>query len=748
MFYTTKILALFLLALVSVHVVAQMRTANAARQIATSRLATLNHGEMVEAKEVLISSSAKEKIKFLQSYETAEEPFRIFRGEKLNSYVIVSGDERMKPILGESQSGIFNPDSIPCGLVSLLAHYSDQYSALQASAIDSSYNESGNQCFFAEVSPLISSRWGQESPYNDCCPPGCPSGCVATAMAQIMRFYEYPVTGSGSFSYTSESNKYKLSYNFGTAFFDWPSMKNKYSSSGYIGASEQTVGKDKEGEAVADLMKACGVSVGMDYAPNGSGALDADIPYAIINFFDYNSTAVCYHRAYFNSELWYEKLHEELDAGRPVLYCGQDTRKSGGHAFIIDGYRQSDGKFHVNWGWDGTCDGYYELDALNPSTYRFASSQSMIARFCPDEVGEREDIFCAESFKANSEVKANKNIVCTLKGVYNLSSSSSNAVSSSSFNGVIGIGLYNGDLDFIRSLAEEEIRDLHAYYGFSELPFSFTAPAEAASESEVWYLMPYAKALGSESPTPIRTLGGTTDYIAVGKTIPDNGSDIPVIPDDDDVLFREGFDDFEISNGWTQVQELGRGDWKCRLVIKGDNNTNTPPSFSGKGYAYLPYDSGTSFADTRTVTRLISTSLNGNADAGYMLTFQCRKYSSKPGTSEILAVYIDRGCTNSWELLTEQAVTNGSQWLPIEVPYIADGPYRLCLEGSIEYGANLFLDELCVYRDDTLPVLRLKEDKENASETYSFEGKRVYAPIQGLYIKKYPDGTAETVYYK
>lgn len=740
------ILIFFLTVSAFVQSPAQMRSSEDVQQIAVSRLDALNNDPSGIAEEITLSARSKRLIRDLQAEETTGEAFHVFRNKKNDSFVIVSGDVRMKPILGECRSSNLSADSIPCGLASLLAHYADQYADLQTVGADTLQPEGVSDLFYAEVPPLISTQWGQGSPYNDYCPPKCPSGCVATAMSQIMNFYQYPVSGIGSNSYTSYSRKYNISYDFASARFEWSLMKDKYPSSGYIGAEEYPA-DDPHRDAVANIMKACGVSVEMDYSPGGSGASDADIPYSIINFFGYNSTATCYYRPYFNNEQWYERLHEELDAGRPVLYCGKDTYRSNSHAFIIDGFRQSDGKFHVNWGWDGSFDGYYELDALSPSVYRFSSDQSMIVRFCPDEEGEHEDVFYAESFSADNKIEAGQNISCTLKGVTNLSNSSSFAVITAVFNGVIGIGLYDKDFTFVRSLAEEEFSSIHAAAYFGEIKMPFLAPNEAASSSDTWYIMPYAKAQGFSKPTPIRTLGGASDYIAIGKTSSNGGDDNPVIPNGE-IIFKESFDNVELADGWSQLHELGQGEWVCRLVIKGDDNSRTPPPYQGTGYAHLTYESGTAFANIRTVTRLITPQLYGNADAGYMLSFQCRRFSSKIGTSEILAVYIDRGCTNNWELLTEQAVTNSSQWLSVDLPYEVDGNYRLCIEGSIEYGANLYIDELCIYRDDTLPVSRLDNMETDSYDLFTLSGLHVQKPVHGVHILKRSNGTVSKVYQK
>lgn len=692
----------------------QQRSLISAQQIAAQRLAV--SPDEVEA----VSFSKKTQRRLAASFDAGTSvPFYVFNHHKGHAFVIISGDMRMHEVLGISDHVEFQSDSLPCGLVTMLTHYANQYNLLIQDSVTlipnslERYNET-----YPDVAPLLSSQWGQNSPYNDNCPTGCPSGCVATAMSQIMNFYQYPETGQGKFSYISTSNRYQRSYDFANAYFDWANMKDHYDAF--------ATGDTQSRAAVANIMEACGVAVGMDYAPTGSGALDVDIPYALIHFFKYNKNAVCYERPYFKTSEWYEKVHTELQAGRPILYCGQDSHTHGGHAFIVEGYRQSDGKFYVNWGWDGDYDGYYELDALNPSQYRFSASQSMIARFCPDEKGEPEDIFGAESFTHTGKIETDKTLTFTLSGVYNLSNSSSYVVSSSSFTGTLGIALYDANFHFIRSLAEEKIEKLRTYYGFERLTFTCTIASNILQPEETYYIMPYAQAQTSEQPTPIRTLGGNTDYFSF-RSDGTGGNDNP--PDDDtekDVVLEESFESSGIPVGWEQKYIIGQGDWASKLVLMSDDTSSTPNPAHGKGYAYLSYNSGTAFADTRTITRLQSPTLSGQADKQYVLNFQHRKYTAKVGTSEILSILIDRGCNGNWEYLSEQTITNANQWVTIQIPYTVTGNYQLAFEGSIEYGTNIFIDDIKVHmKEKGTSIQQIKIPQYTNDSFYTLTGIRV-----------------------
>ena len=246
----------------------------------------------------------------------------------------------MPEILGCSDGASIG--EYPEGLKSLISLYIEEYNILQSVESEDSDMIIHLSSAAPEISPLLKTRWGQNSPFNDKCPRGCPSGCVATAMAQIMNYYEYPDMGLGYFSYTSRSRMLKLSYDFGANSFSWSDMADYYS----------TFTNESQKEAVSNLLFACGVSVSMDYNNNGSGAYDIDVPFALINYFNYNDNTICLQRDYYDSEEWFSRLYTELKEGRPVLYCGADS-KQGGHAFVVDGCRSSDNKVHVNWGWDG-----------------------------------------------------------------------------------------------------------------------------------------------------------------------------------------------------------------------------------------------------------------------------------------------------------------------------------------------------------------------------------------------------------
>jgi len=237
----------------------------------------------------------------------------------------------------------------------------------------------------ADVDSMVTTLWNQSKPYNNLCPAYLgankyPTGCVATAMAQIMKYHSYPEKGEGyngySFTPTTGTGVY-LSADFSDTYYDWANMIDIYSDeAGYT---------DEQATAVATLMYHCGVAVSMQYTPSGSGALMAEAATALRNNFSYNENIGIHYRDYYSDKEWMKLMYEELDNGRPVLYAGTDA-SSGGHCFVIDGY-DDNGLFHVNWGWGGNDNGYYDLALLStPDMGSFSLYQMMLTGFAKPDV--------------------------------------------------------------------------------------------------------------------------------------------------------------------------------------------------------------------------------------------------------------------------------------------------------------------------------------------------------------------------
>ncbi len=309
-------------------------------------------------------------------------------------FILISADDAALPVLCYSENGTYDESIMPPQVKYWYNNYSTQIKYIIDENLDNTetvteWNKFSNNQFPSAkalaVSPLCSTLWDQSTPYNNSCPTGCYTGCVATAMAQIMKKWGYPTTGVGSHTYTDAVNGV-LTYNFATTY-DWANMINNYS-----GSSTAT-----QKAAVAKLMYACGVSVNMQYATTGSGAYSADVPIALINNFSYQNTAEIQYESAFTSANWISLLKAELDAGRPVLYSGVDGTE--GHAFVFDGYNASN-QFDVNWGWSGSSNTYYTIGALNPSGYAFNTDNSAVVRITPPLGGPIADFTASNTTPA------------------------------------------------------------------------------------------------------------------------------------------------------------------------------------------------------------------------------------------------------------------------------------------------------------------------------------------------------------
>jgi hypothetical protein len=301
---------------------------------------------------------SKVEVALLEFEEKSDFPnFYVFGNE--HCFVIVSADDCVHPILGYSTENGFGTRQMPENVKAWMQSYQDgiatavahHYSATEEIAAQWSDLIEGKDLDVKNrnaVEPLIQTKWGQGSPYNILCPENSLTGCVATAMAQVLKYWNYPAHGMGSHRYTST---YGVLYAcFGNTEYDWENMFDEFSIWG-----EYT---EEELMAVATLMYHCGVSVNMDYSPFMSQAYSS--LNAFRQFFNYDPEYV--EKENYSDDEWCELLINELENLRPVIYTGYGTT---GHEFVCDGY-DGTGLFHFNWGWDGDDDGYYQIGALNP----------------------------------------------------------------------------------------------------------------------------------------------------------------------------------------------------------------------------------------------------------------------------------------------------------------------------------------------------------------------------------------------
>lgn len=322
--------------------------------------------------------------------------YYIFNFVGQTGFMIISAEDNVQPILGYSfESNFVVNDAKPDAFQSLLSGFTEQiiYARENISPPSTEIKQLWNQytsssllksaqvpipmqtyALPASVTPLLTTTWNQGCGYDAQCPAdaGGPcghtwAGCVAVSQGQVMKFWNYPSSGEGSKSY----NHYKYgaqSADFGAAVYNW------------VGMPLNSGNAD-----VAKFLYHVGVSVNMDYGITGSGAYMSSVASSLINYFKYTNNLINVYKSGYSELNWENLIKRELYEGRPVSYSG------GTHAFVLDGY-QSGNYFHVNWGWGGSCDGYFYLNNLKPSGYDFTSSQNAIIGVMPETLCPGVDV--------------------------------------------------------------------------------------------------------------------------------------------------------------------------------------------------------------------------------------------------------------------------------------------------------------------------------------------------------------------
>ena len=376
-------------------------------------------------------------------------------------FIIVSADDTAYPILGYSTTNSLDSKNIPSNVKAWLDLYADEINYATDSGLVQS-EEIKKQWANIEsysnaaviVSPLILTRWNQSPYYNDLCPMDnaknerTVTGCVATAMAQVLKYWEYPINGNGYHSYTHTHGQ--QSADFANTTYDWNNMPLELISTS----------SDTEKATIAQLMYHCGVSVEMDYgiaSTGGSGAFTISsksnsthcAEYALREYWGYKPTLQGLQKSKYSDSDWKKMLKDDLKAGRPIIYSGKGD--GGGHCFVCDGYDE-DEYFHFNWGWGGLYDGFFKLNALAPGTGGTGSGSGSYN-------DDQQAIFGIEPLLSldNDETTKDLQLASTItissseiayKEGFSISASVKNNASSD-FSGDLGLALYDSGLELL-----------------------------------------------------------------------------------------------------------------------------------------------------------------------------------------------------------------------------------------------------------------------------------------------------------
>lgn len=312
-------------------------------------------------------------------------------------FAIVAGDDRVRPVLGYSDEGNFDPDNLPENLRGMLAYYQKQITWANDKGIEPTPEIAAEWSRYMSGTALRATggkvlletaKWGQNQPYYNKTPlfyngEHTPTGCVATAMAIVMKYHGYPTetVTNGVTSYTVTVTDKPVTYPVEYAPYQWENMPLVYREGSYT---------DEQAEQVAALMWNIGANLQMRYAPRGSEAYTIYAAHVFSEVFGYSPSIRYLRKDAYRWEEWKTMLRNELDAGHPVIYDGSSISDNYGHAFICDGY-SADGTFHINWGWEGSYNGNFILSVLdqNGDGNGYAENQGMLLHIRPEQSGEK-----------------------------------------------------------------------------------------------------------------------------------------------------------------------------------------------------------------------------------------------------------------------------------------------------------------------------------------------------------------------
>lgn len=298
-------------------------------------------------------------------------------------FVIVSADDQVEPVLGFDtqnplyrKNGTINPE---------LQYWLETYSAQIAYIIENNAKSSEANALWQkylkgefptgsknDVNPLLTTKWDQEYPYNYYTPSNTPVGCVATATGQIMKYWNWPDQGVDKHTLFHPTYG-ALTADFGNTQYNFAAMPNQ---------------GDNSNHDVARLLYHLGIAFDMNYNPDGSGSQIYYAVYVLPNYFKYSHLIRNVVKEEYTDNDWISLMASELQAGRPILYAGS-SEASGGHAFVMHGYRVSDNKFYFNWGWSGSGDGWYALTSLNPLGNDFTQNQHAVINIKPEQTAPK-----------------------------------------------------------------------------------------------------------------------------------------------------------------------------------------------------------------------------------------------------------------------------------------------------------------------------------------------------------------------
>ena len=434
----------------------------------------------------------------------ANQSYYVFNVGQQEGFVMLSNDDAAPAILGYADEGAFDAVALPANMREWLQGYADQLDYLRQHG-NAGVRESALSSH-AAIAPLLACEWNQDSPYNDLCPTDdgtrSVTGCVATAMAQVMYYHRHPSATTAAIpSYTTKTKGLSVS-GIDITTIDWNDMLDSYS--GNETATQKT--------AVAQLMLLCGTAVQMNYTSSISGANDAYVPIALKTYFDYDASTRLEARGNYRANQWDELIYNELSQSRPVYYGGQST--GGGHAFVVDGY-DKDGFFHVNWGWGGSYNGYFLLSILDPGNNSGIGASSTDDGYSYDQsavIGARPNTGqpCEETVRMSMEgIRPASTTVNKSNGYFTVNAYIENCfnITDNTYNMELGLGVYDRSGNLIHA-DSNGYAELGSGWGWSSIGLQANIPSLSDG---VYQITAVSRRYGSD--TWNKNLGGNLYFL-------------------------------------------------------------------------------------------------------------------------------------------------------------------------------------------------------------------------------------------
>lgn len=388
----------------------------------------------------------------------------VFNSQDTEGFVLVSAEDNARAILGYSDYGTFDQNDIPENMQFWLTMYANELA--RATSIPRQVGGKINDPL-PNIEPILGETiWGQNKPFNNLCPvingERSVAGCVATAISQVMYAHKHPKQGQGSYSYRI-GKEITISEDFSQTIYDWdhmlPSYKKQYT--------------EQEAQAVATLVYHTGVASSMSYHPKGSGAVSEWALQAINTYFGYDAAIKPLLKDYFLESEILLTVAQELQEGRPIYVSGRTTNDEG-HAFVCDGIH-ADGYVHINWGWDGSGNGFYALSALDPGQHGVGGSSSNLAfteevklytNIRPNQGGEAQPyVYATATQKSNSRLARKDKVEFHLENIGD--------AGTADIDGYIGYYIYDNQQQLVEEKPLQRIK-LRPGYIYTQMNLSST----------------------------------------------------------------------------------------------------------------------------------------------------------------------------------------------------------------------------------------------------------------------------------